>query len=146
MAEAMRLDPVFACATLLAISLLAFVCCPTWLDIASTLWFTFAIISDTSFITTIADDAPSCMPFMRLAMSSALVALWFARSLISPATTANPFPASPALAASMVALRASKFVLSAIFFITSVTCPISLAAVPSLSIASVASLDLQVAS
>ena len=37
-----------------------------------------------------------------------------ARLLISSATTAKPFPASPALAASIAAFKASKFVWSAI--------------------------------
>jgi hypothetical protein len=37
-------------------------------------------------------------------------AVWFASSLISFATTAKPLPASPALAASIVALRARRFV------------------------------------
>ena len=47
-----------------------------------------------------------------------------ARSLTSPATTAKPLPASPARAASMVALRASRFVCSAIEVITLTTDPI----------------------
>ena len=39
--------------------------------------------------------------------------------LISSATTANPFPASPALAASIAAFRANRFVCSAIELIVS---------------------------
>ena len=43
-------------------------------------------------------------------MSSVAAAVWLARLFTSWATTANPRPASPARAASMVALRASRFV------------------------------------
>ena len=60
-------------------------------------------------------------------------AVCFARSLISLATTAKPFPASPARAASMVALSASKLVCSEISVMVSVTFPICLAAIPSSS-------------
>ena len=45
--------------------------------------------------------------------------------LISSATTVNPLPASPALAASIDAFRASKLVWSYIFFIKSVITLIS---------------------
>ena len=54
----------------------------------------------------------------------------FASSLISLATTANPLPASPALAASMVAFSANRLVCSDISVITSVTLLISRAALP----------------
>lgn len=36
------------------------------------------------------------------------------KALISSATTANPFPASPALAASIAAFKASRFVLRSV--------------------------------
>jgi len=42
-------------------------------------------------------------------ISSVALAVWVARSLTSEATTAKPRPASPARAASIVALRASRF-------------------------------------
>jgi hypothetical protein len=45
--------------------------------------------------------------------------------------TANPFPAAPARAASMVALSASRFVCDEISVMVSVTLPISRAATPS---------------
>ena len=51
--------------------------------------------------------------------------------MTSFATTAKPLPASPALAASIVAFSASRFVWSAMSLITSTTRPISRAAVPS---------------
>jgi len=43
-------------------------------------------------------------------ISSVALAVWLARFLTSPATTAKPLPASPALAASMVALSARRLV------------------------------------
>lgn len=46
--------------------------------------------------------------------------------LISSATTANPFPASPALAASMDAFKARRFVFSDISDILCVICSTSL--------------------
>gem|GEM_PF-6212985 len=49
---------------------------------------------------------------MRWAMSSVACVVSRASSLTSPATTANPLPASPARAASMVALRARRLVCS----------------------------------
>ena len=48
-----------------------------------------------------------------------------ARVLTSSATTAKPLPCSPALAASIAAFNASKFVCSAISFIKSKTVEIS---------------------
>ena len=56
----------------------------------------------------------------------------FASSLTSLATTAKPLPASPALAASIVALSASRLVCSAIESMTLITLPMSLLEVVSL--------------
>ena len=58
------------------------------------------------------------MASTRRAMSSVARAVSCESSLTSLATTAKPFPASPARAASMVALRASRLVCSAIEVIT----------------------------
>lgn len=52
--------------------------------------------------------------FIRFAISLTDEVLLLARVPISDATTENPFPASPALAASIEALSARRFVLSAI--------------------------------
>src|SRR4051794_18075149 len=57
-------------------------------------------------------------------MSSVALAVSWASSLTSLATTAKPLPASPARAASIVAFRASRFVCSAIEVITFTTLPI----------------------
>ena len=54
-------------------------------------------------------------------------------SLISPATTAKPRPATPARAASMVAFRARRCVWAEMADMVEVTVPISLAAWPSWS-------------
>jgi hypothetical protein len=51
--------------------------------------------------------------------------------LISLATTANPLPAAPARAASIVAFSASRFVCAEMLVIVSVTFPISCADCPS---------------
>jgi hypothetical protein len=74
------------------------------------------------------------MPSILSLISWVASAVCLASSLISFATTAKPLPASPALAASMVALRARRFVCSEISVIVSVTLLISWAALPSSSI------------
>src|SRR5436190_6343278 len=58
-------------------------------------------------------------------MSSVARAVSLASSLTSWATTAKPLPASPARAASIVALRARRFVCSAIEVMTLITLPMS---------------------
>ena len=63
--------------------------------------------------------------FNSLSIDSELALLLFASFLISCAIIANPFPASPTLAASMLAFKASKFVWSEILVINSVTFHIS---------------------
>src|ERR1700734_658932 len=67
-------------------------------------------------------------------ISSVALAVSRASSLTSLATTANPLPASPARAASMVALRASRLVCWAIEVMTLITLPISALLSPSLVI------------
>jgi len=74
-------------------------------------------------------------------ISSAASADSLASSLTSPATTAKPLPASPALAASIVALSARRFVWWAIAVIVLTTLAIS--AEPSPSWATVAALSLE---
>ena len=66
-----------------------------------------------------------CIDSIRPPMSSVALAVSRASSLTSLATTAKPLPASPARAASIVALRASRLVCSAIEVITFTTAPIS---------------------
>ena len=61
-------------------------------------------------------------------MSSVARAVWVASDLTSEATTAKPLPASPARAASMVALSASRLVWLAMSLISFTTSPILSAA------------------
>ena len=61
-------------------------------------------------------------------ISSVARAVWAARLFTSAATTAKPRPASPARAASMVALSASRLVCAAIDWIRPTTSPMRAAA------------------
>src|SRR5271170_393273 len=65
-------------------------------------------------------------------ISSVALAVSLANSLTSLATTAKPFPASPARAASMVAFSARRLVCCAIEVMTLITLPISALLSPSL--------------
>ena len=75
-----------------------------------------------------------CIASILPPMSSVALAVSRANSFTSLATTANPRPASPARAASMVALSASRFVCSAIEVMTFTTLPISALELPRASI------------
>ena len=68
------------------------------------------MMSVTAAIASTASPVLPCTPSIRLAMSSAACADWLASSLISLATTANPFPASPAWAASIAAFMERRLV------------------------------------
>ncbi len=68
------------------------------------------------------------MPAICVPISSVALAVWPASALTSCATTAKPLPASPARAASMVALSASRLVCSAIAVISFTTSPMRPAA------------------
>ena len=70
------------------------------------------------------------MPAICALISSVARLVWPASALTSPATTAKPRPASPARAASMVALSASRLVCSAISVISLTTSPMRAAASP----------------
>ncbi len=122
----------------MAISWVAAVCSSTAVAIVAT-------ISLTPTITSEIWPMPSSVVFevfwtssMRFLISSVASAVCLASSLISLATTANPLPASPARAASMVALSASRLVCSEISVMVSVTLPILPAASPSCCIMVVA--------
>ena len=77
-----------------------------------------------------------CIPCISSPISFVLFADLSANLLTSSATTAKPIPCSPALAASMAALRANRLVCSAISSITSTIFPISSALPPSVRIVS----------
>ncbi|MEZ5262248.1 MAG: hypothetical protein R2755_10850 [Acidimicrobiales bacterium] len=90
------------------------------------------------WITSMAADISSVMVVTMLPTSAAAVVVSLARSFTSVATTANPRPASPARAASMVALRASRLVCSAMAVITDSICEIRPEVSPSRSTVAVA--------
>ena len=96
-----------------------------------------SIVSITSRMPTMSATARRvslCIASILPPMSSVALAVSRANSFTSLATTANPRPASPARAASMVALRASRFVCSAIEVMTFTTLPISALELPRASI------------
>ena len=78
-----------------------------------------------------ASDGVRCTPWILAAMSSVALPVSFASCFTSLATTAKPFPASPARAASMVALSANRLVCSAIEVMTFTTSSLAALAAPS---------------
>ena len=68
-----------------------------------------------------AEVVTPCIAAIWARISSVALAVWSARDLTSEATTAKPRPASPARAASMVALSASRLVCEAMVWIRSIT-------------------------
>ncbi len=133
MLEAMADAPSPAEPTVAAISRAVLVCCST----ASTMRpCTCAIRPMMSVIRPIASTAPRESPWIApifSLISPVAAAVCLASSLTSFATTAKPFPASPARAASIVALSASRLVCAAIDVIMSMTWPISALDSPSLA-------------
>ena len=91
------------------------------------------MIEETSPIARTAPSVSVWMACTRAVMSWVAFAVSCASSLTSLATTAKPLPASPARAASIVALRASRLVCSAIEVITFTTLAISREDSPSLA-------------
>ena len=80
-----------------------------------------------------------CTAVISLAISSVALAVCTASDLTSEATTAKPLPASPARAASMVALSASRLVWPAMARINLITSPIFCAACASVAICALVS-------
>jgi hypothetical protein len=78
--------------------------------------------------------AQFCTPETFSLMSSVASDVCRANSLISLATTAKPFPAAPARAASIVAFKARRLVCAEMPVMVSETLPMSRAALPSSSI------------
>ena len=107
------------------ISLVVAVCSSTALAMVvcrSEIWATMLEISSIAFTAAVVSP---WIASTRRAMSSVAFAVSCASSFTSFATTANPLPASPARAASIVALSASRLVCSAIEVMTLTTLPIS---------------------
>ena len=91
---------------------------------------TLSMTERTALIASTARLVSSWIALIFWSMSSVALAVPAARSFTSRATIANPLPASPARAASMVAFNASRLVWAAIEVITLTTSPISLELVP----------------
>ena len=124
--------------TLSLMSLTVAVCCSAALAMVlarSFTWPTISVISSTAWM---ADAVSAWMVSIIFVISSVDFAVCPASSFTSLATTANPLPASPARAASMVAFRANRLVCSAMALITWVTSPIFLELSPSRLITSLA--------
>src|SRR6266566_4928106 len=111
-----------------AISWVAELCCCTALAIVEAMLEIWAMVPPISLMAATDSCVAPCMPRMCEDISSVAFAVWLASDLTSEATTAKPLPASPARAASMVALSARRLVCSAIAVISLTTSPISCAA------------------
>ena len=99
-------------------------CCSTAEEIEVVISLMRSIVSPIALIASTDSPVARCMLTIWELISSVAFAVWPARFLTSCATTANPRPASPARAASMVALSASRLVCSAIDVISFTTSPI----------------------
>src|SRR6267142_2499298 len=116
--------PLAAASTPLAMLWVAAPCCSTAEEIDVVISLMRSIVSPIALFALTDSPVARCMLTMCELISSVAFAVWPARVLTSCATTANPRPASPARAASMVALRASRLVCSAIDVISFTTSPI----------------------
>ena len=117
-----------ATSTLRAISCVAAPCSVTAAAIAPLIAPMSRMVPSIAAIAAIERLVACCMSAICLAMSSVAFPVWPASALTSPATTAKPRPASPARAASIVALSASRLVCSAISVMRLTTSPMRLAA------------------
>src|SRR5450631_1483794 len=120
--------PVAACCTLRAISRVAEPCSSTAEAMVVATPLISRMVSLMPPIAVAQSAVADCMAVTCPAISSVAFAVWLASSLTSDATTAKPLPASPARAASMVALSARRLVWLAIAPIRRSTSPIFSAA------------------
>ncbi len=100
-----------------AISDVAAFCSSTALEIDPAIELTSAIVPAIEFMTTVVPCVNSWMFLICWATSAVALAVCVASDLTSAATTAKPLPASPALAASIVAFRVRRLVCAAISLI-----------------------------
>ena len=89
-----------------------------------TIWLISPIVLPIESIALTASWVADCTPEIWARMSSVALEVWVARFFTSDATTAKPLPASPARAASMVALSARRLVWSAMSLISATISPI----------------------
>src|SRR6185437_11287711 len=104
------LVPPAACCTLREISEVAAPCSSTAEAIVVATLLMVSMVEPMPSMAVTASPVACCMPETWLPISSVALAVWVASDLTSLDTTAKPLPASPARAASMVALSASRLV------------------------------------
>ncbi|CEG06845.1 hypothetical protein BN961_00216 [Afipia felis] len=119
--------PWAACWVLLEISCVAAPCCSITAAMAVATSLTSMIVPRMPFIASIESCATFWTARICVEISSVALAVWLASIFTSDATTAKPLPASPARAASMVALSASRLVWAAMLLMRLTTSPILLA-------------------
>jgi hypothetical protein len=120
--------PLAACPILREISWVAASCSSTAAAMAEEISEMRPMVPLISLMAATESCVAACMLPICVLISSVALAVWAASALTSCATTAKPRPASPARAASMVALRASRLVCSATEVISLTTSPIRCAA------------------
>ena len=110
--------------TLREISRVAEPCSSIAAAIAVPIWSISAMTSATLRIAVTVSSLAAWIAAICSEISVVALAVWPASDFTSEATTAKPRPASPARAASMVALSASRLVCSAMLWISVTTSPI----------------------
>ncbi len=116
--------PLAACATLRAISWVAAPCSSTAAAMAPEMPSSARMVPEIASIAVTVFVEAAWIASIWAPISSVALAVWAASPFTSEATTAKPLPASPARAASIVALSASRLVWLAIWLISFVTSPI----------------------
>jgi hypothetical protein len=122
------LAPSEALATLCEISPVAAPCSSTATETAVAQLSISCMRPEMRLIADTALEVAACTAMISLEISSVALAVCTASDLTSEATTAKPLPASPARAASMVALSARRLVCPAMARINLITSPIFCAA------------------
>ena len=125
------LDPAATDWMLRAISRVASPCWSIAVEMPAVISLIWAMVSVMPPIEATASLVEACIAATWAEISSVAFAVWLASALTSEATTAKPRPDSPARAASMVALSASRLVWAAIEWISLTTSPIFSAPVES---------------
>ncbi len=118
------LEPAATDWMLRAISRVASPCCSIEAEIPAVISLISAIVWVIPEMAATASLVEVCIAATWAEISSVAFAVWLASALTSEATTAKPRPDSPARAASMVALSASRLVCAAIEWISLTTSPI----------------------